>query len=275
MQPRVRRRRDTGRLIAVAATTAIILLAACSGSDGADGASDPDGGSVTAAPAEDEVFTEHDDVTVTDEEGRPDDAIDAVVESLPAVAETGVPGIDSEDRFCRAWSTYAGTVQAISLAWALQPPGDAARLEVAATAALSQAVADMSAELPEAIESNRQALTVDVPGPFLRRADRGRTLLVDAGLGDDQIVALGASWVEAITEQGLDTDSLTVDVPADSVEALDSASQAFAAELPSVLEDPTLDTTEFDISPSLAYISDTCPDQGTLAGNDEVDSGGA
>ena len=42
-------------------------------------------------------------------------------------------------------------------------------------------------------------------------------------------------------------------------------------DVPSILEDPTLDTTEFDISPSLAYIADTCPDRGTLAGNDVVE----
>ena len=47
------------------------------------------------------------------------------------------------------------------------------------------------------------------------------------------------------------------------------------AELPSLVEDPTLDTTEFDIGPSLGYITANCPDQGTLAGNDVIDSEGS
>ncbi len=265
------------------ATIAIVLLAACSSSDGVDGAGEPEAPG-TGALAGGDVFTEADGSIGGDgsgggvQAGGDDEvgsAVETVVESLPAVAETGVPGIESDDGFCRGWSTYAGSVQAISLAWALQAPDDAARLEVAATAALRGAVTQMSDELPDEIESNRQALTVDVPGPFLSRADRARELLAEAGLDDGQIDVLGVAWVAAITEQGLDTDSLTVDVPADSIEALDTASQAFIAELPSVLEDPTLDTTEFDIGPSLEYITANCPDQGTLAGNDEVDSGGA
>ncbi len=257
----------------MSSTLAIVLISACSPSDGAGGADESGAPVVVAETDGDGVFTEAD--AGRGEEGSVVSTEEPVVESLPAVAETGVPGIESDDGFCRAWSTYAGSVQAISLAWAVQAPDDAARLEVAATAALAGAVAQMSDELPDEIESNREALTVDVPGPFLQRADRARALLAEAGLDDERIDALGEAWVAAITEQGLDTESLTVDVPADSVEALDTASRTFVAELPSVLEDPTLDTTEFDIGPSLDYISANCPDQGTLAGNDVVESGGA
>ena len=212
------------------------------------------------------------DVAVTDELFTERDA-DGVVESIQPVVETGVPGIDSDDAFCRAWSRYAGSVQAISLAWALQTPVDAARLEVAATDALSEAVDSMSADLPAEIEANRQALTVDVPGPFLRRADRARVLLIDAGLGEEQIADLGSAWVAAITEQGIESETLSIDVAPDAADALEAATGAFVDELPSVNEDPTLDTTEFDISPSLDYIFDTCPDRGTLAGNDVVAGG--
>ncbi|MEP1124886.1 MAG: hypothetical protein ABJH68_13465 [Ilumatobacter sp.] len=286
----MQRRQDPRRLAARLAVIAIVVLPACASSDGGGEAGTPDAPVATAESGGD-VFTEaggtvggvstnggvdpgdEDDVVPPAEEVV-ESVVEGVVESLPAVAETGVPGIESDDGFCRAWSTYAGSVQAISLAWALQAPVDAARLEVAATSALRAAVAQMADELPDEIESNRQALTVDVPGPFLARADRAGELLAEAGLDGDRIDALGVAWVEAITEQGLETESLTVDVPADSTEALDAAAEAFIAELPSVLEDPTLDTTEFDIGPSLEYITAACPDQGTLAGNDDVDSGG-
>ena len=249
--------------------TVAVLITGCSRSEDGVPQSDPVDG--TVAPVDDgELFTERESVTAIDDDGQP---VEPVIESLPPVAETGVPGIDSDDVFCRSWSTYAGSVQALALAWALQSPADAALLEVAATAAITQAIGGMADALPEAIESNRQALTVDVPGPFLRRADRARALLVDAGLGEDQIDTLGAAWVEAITAQGVESETLIIDVPPDSVAALDVASQTFADELPSVVEDPTLDTTAFDIGPSLEYISAECPDRGTLAGNDVVNSG--
>jgi len=255
----------------VIAAAGVALTSACSASEAEVPETAP-AEIVGEATADEELFTEREGVTAVDDEGEP---VEPVIESLPPVAETGVPGIDSEDAFCRAWSRYAGSVQAISLAWALQPPADAARLEVAATEAVGDAVAAMAANLPAEIDANRQALTVDVPGPFLRRAERARELLADAGLGEDQIGTLAGAWIDAITEQGVDSETLSIDVPPDSAAALETASQAFADELPSVNEDPTLDTTAFDINPSLDYISANCPDQGTLAGNDVIEAGGA
>jgi hypothetical protein len=61
---------------------------------------------------------------------------------------------------------------------------------------------------------------------------------------------------------------------ADGVDTkLSTAVEAFLDDVPSILEDPTLDTTEFDIAPSLDYIFENCPDRGTLAGNDVVQDG--
>ena len=263
----MQRRRVTWRVIAA---VGISLLSACSASEATSPPSVP--AESIGGPADDEdLFTEREGVTAIDDQGQP---VEPVTESLPPVAETGVPGIDSDDVFCRSWSRYAGSVQALSLAWVLQPPADAARLEVAATAAVTEAVEGMATNLPDEIESNRQALTVDVPGPFLRRAERARELLADAGLSEEQIETLGGAWIDGITEQGIDSETLSIEVPSDSSNALDAAAQAFAAELPSIVEDPTLDTTAFDIGPSLDYISASCPDQGTLAGNDVIDSGG-
>ncbi len=254
-----------------AAAIALSFLAGCSTSE-PDVTASTVTEEIASNATDEELFTERESVTAIDDDGQP---VEPVTESLPPVPETGVPGIDSEDSFCRSWSTYAGSVQALSLAWALQPPQAAATLEVAATDAVSAAVAVMGAALPNEIESNRQALTVDVPGPFLRRAERARQFLVGVGLEDDQIAELGERWVDAITEQGIDSESLALDVDPELGALLDGAAQAFAAELPPIIEDPTLDTTEFDISPSLDYIFENCPDRGTLAGNDVIDSGGS
>jgi hypothetical protein len=245
------------------------LLAACAG-DGDESA--PSASAAVAAPAPDdgELFTE-----AGSEEssiGTGQDAI-PVVESIPPVPDTGVPGIASDDAFCRVWSEYAGSVQALSLAWEVQPAIAAATLEVASSDAVRRAVAAMAAELPAEIQSNMQALTVDVPGPFLRRGERARQALIEAGATDAEIEQLGDAWIEAIAAAGLDADDVTV-VLSEGVEAkLAIAAEAFLADTPSILEDPTLDTTEFDISPSLDYISENCPDRGTLAGNDVIESG--
>lgn len=261
-------RRRAGLQISVAISA--LAISACASSD--IDVAPTDEAPATVVQEDEELFTEREAITAVDDEGQP---VEPVTESLPPVAETGLPGIDSDDAFCRAWSAYAGSVQALSLAWVLQPPEAAAALEVASSAAVIAAVRSMANDLPDEIESNRQELTADVPGPFLRRSERARQLLVDAGLSSAQIDELGAAWIDAITEQGIDTETLRIDVPEAAAGGLEQASQIFVAELPPIVEDPTLDTTAFDIGPSLAYISANCPDQGTLAGNDVIDSGGS
>lgn len=228
--------------------------------------------SPTSAPGPDDgdLFTETESEESPNEAGQ--DAT-PVVESIPPVPETGVPGIASADLFCRAWSTYAGSVQALSLAWAVQPAAAAAALEVAASDAVAQAVASMADELPADIEANRDALTVDVPGPFLVRAATARQALVDAGATDAEIEQLGAAWIEAIAAAGLDAEDVSIVVDDGVEQKLSTAAEAFLDDIPSILEDPTLDTTEFDITPSLDYIFENCPDRGTLAGNDVTESG--
>jgi hypothetical protein len=243
------------RSFVIGSVLAIVAVTGCSGSDDASTAPSL---TTPASSSSSDVFSESGE--------GPDVGV-----TFEPVSETGVPGIDSEDAFCRSWSEYAGSFNALTYAWNVQLPADAAALEVAASAAVAAAVAGMSANLPAEIEGNRQALTADVPGPFLRRAERARALLIEAGADDATVAALGDAWIAAITQAGLFADDLAIVVPDNAAEPLSAAAASFVAEFPSVLEDPTLDTTRFDISPSLDYISRTCPDQGTLAGNDNVE----
>ncbi|NKB40030.1 MAG: hypothetical protein GKR86_03050 [Ilumatobacter sp.] len=251
------------RRIAVLACAGAMFVAC------ADGGDEGTRSSTETAPDDGDIFTgsgSEESATYTGQDAAP------VVESIPPVPETGVPGIASDDAFCRAWSQYAGSVQALSLAWAVQPAAAAAALEVAASDAVTSAVAAMSAEFPADIESNRDALTVDVPGPILDRAERARQALADAGGTDDEIKLLGDAWIEAIAAAGLDAENVAVAVADDLQQILSTATGPFLKDTPSILEDPTLDTTEFDITPSLDYIFENCPDRGTLAGNDVVGS---
>ena len=273
-----------------------VLATACAGDDGAaPAASDPGGTVATTAPPTDgalfdEVGPSYGEPDAADASG--DDGVASpspvgstaadrreggagterttVVESLPAVAETGVPGIESDDDLCRAWSEYAGSFAALAGAWQVLEPADAARLEVAASSALVQAVGGLAEHLPAELEGEREAFTVNVPGPMLRRAERAGSALEVAGLDAAGRARLGEAWLAAPADAGVDPTSIELDVGAADAGALDAAAAEFADDVPPMGLDPSLDTTEYDISASLAYVTAECPDQGTLAGNDDV-----
>ncbi|BAN01366.1 hypothetical protein [Ilumatobacter coccineus] len=218
------------------------------------------------------VFTETDDLGPVPPQPPGDVAVsDSVLEPIEPVSETGVPGIDSDDEFCRSWSEFAGSYQALTFGWAIQGGEAAARLEVVATDVLSRAVAAMGEHLPAAIESDRQALTVDLPTPLLRRAERARALLADAGVDEPTIVALGDMWLAAVTEAGLESETLavTIDDPALD-EMVDEAARALLEQLPPIIEDPSL-IVDVDISATENHLFENCPDRGVLSGNDRID----
>lgn len=218
-----------------------------------------------------EVFTETDDLGPVPPR-PPDVAVsDSVLEPIEPVPDTGVPGIDSDDAFCRSWSEFAGSYQALTFAWAIQGGVAAARLEVVATDALSSAVAGMAEHLPAEIESNRQALTVDLPTPLLRRAERARGLLADAGVDEATIVALGDMWLAELTDSGLQSETLAVAIDDTALdEMVDEAARMLLEQLPPIIEDPSL-IVDADISVTENYLFENCPDRGVLSGNDRVD----
>ena len=190
---------------------------------------------------------------------------------IPTVPESGVPGIESGDDFCRAWSEFAGTFQALALASSFAADPDAARrAEVVAAPAVVAAVGEMDAALPGVLESERDVLLSDFLGPFDRRAERSVDELVRAGLSAEQVDALGDLWLVTLAERGTDDPDITVAVPADIDAAFDEAVAVFVAEVPSISQDPSLVTTA-QVPLTEQYLSANCPDQGTLAGNDVVD----
>jgi hypothetical protein len=233
-----------------------------SGDDGDDGDTtstsvDDANDSATDAPS---IDTE---VAVTE---APDAEADPAT-TLATVPDTGVPGIESADVFCRSWSEFAGSFQALAGAWALGDPGEAARLEVAASATLLAAVDQLLSNVPAEVEPQRDALT-DLVDPMSRRAASAHDEMTAAGLDGDSIDALGAAWLAALAAAGVDQPDLTIVVPADVDEAaFTQAVEAFAAARPSIIEDPSLITDA--VVPD--YLIENCPDQGTLAGNDVIE----
>ncbi len=252
----------------------LLAVAACSSSGGVDeqSASTNPSDSVDVPGGGDDVFSEVDDLGPVPPP-LPDDSevSDSVLEPIEPVSDTGVPGIESDDMFCRSWSEFAGSYQALTFAWAIQGGEAAARLEVVATNVLSSAVDQMAANLPTELEVERQALTVDLPSPLLRRAERTRGFLAAAGVDDGTIEALGEMWLAAVTDAGLESETLAVTIDDDQLNgSVLKSALTLLDELPPIIEDPSL-IVDVDISATQDYLFENCPDRGILAGNDRID----
>ncbi len=248
--------------LALCAAAVVLVVPACSGEEtGAGDGTDPSTTPILTIGRE----------AVAESTTPTTEASAAPTSSSPVVADTGVPGLDSDDEFCRSWSEFAGTFQALALAASLaRDPADATRTEVAGSSTIVAAAAGLDEHLPDELESERQALTVGLVGPMARRAGAAVDALTAAGLTATEISALGEAWLGTLTASGLDEP--IEDVPLDPAVAdrVDAAAASLAAARPSIVEDPAL-ITDASTPLTLAYLADHCPDQGILAGNDIVD----
>ncbi len=194
----------------------------------------------------------------------------ASADTLATVPEAGVPGIDSGDPFCRAWSRFAGSFQALALASNLgSDPRAALRLEVAASGAVTRAAADLATSLPPEVAGERGVFLDELLGPFTVRATVARDALLAAGLAPEAVDELGDLWLAAAAEGAGDPD-LVVVVTSDFQPAFDEAVADFSAAVPSIAADQSL-VTDAAAPMTIAYIGANCPDQGILGGNDIID----
>jgi hypothetical protein len=187
--------------------------------------------------------------------------------AIEPIPETGVPGIDSSDVFCRAWSEFAGSFQALALVSAIGDPEAAYRLEVIAASSVKAAVDTMEVNLPAELEAERVALIADLAGPFFGRAVLAEADLLGAGI---EPLVLRDLWLDALTEAGVDDPELQVVVPGTiDAAALDSAVESFSNAQLTIVEDPAL-ITDATIPLTEAYLAEVCPDGGILSGNDVI-----
>jgi hypothetical protein len=192
----------------------------------------------------------------------------ASADTLATVPEAGVPGLDSADPFCRAWSRFAGSFQALALASNLgSDPRAALRLEVAASGAVTRAAADLAASLPPEVAGEREVFLDELLGPFTTRATEARDALLGAGLTPEAVDELGDLWLAAAADGAGDPDLVLV-VPSDFQPAFDDAVADFS--VPSIAADQSL-VTDAAAPMTIAYIGANCPDQGILGGNDIID----
>lgn len=253
------------------------MAGACAADDDAD-APIAATATITAAPSTEQAS----DATAKSSEGATSTAASenrgtgtASTDTIAMVPEQRVPGLDSADAFCRGWSEFAGSFQALAFASAAGADGAvdgaaAARLEVVASGAVSAAAQLLADEFPEAIVFERDVFVDDVIGPFARRAGRAIDELLAAGLSSAQIEQLGDAWLEALAVADADEADVVVAVPSELIGAVGTATGVFSAGVPPIVADPSL-ITDAATPATLQYLAENCPDQGILGGNDAID----
>ncbi len=185
------------------------------------------------------------------------------------VPDEPVPGLTSDDDFCRAWSRFAGSFQALALASSVgADPANAMRLELVASSVVARAAADLEATLPEEVDAEREQFTEGLVGPFAARAALAVDELIAVGMTIDEVDELGERWLVALAQPQQDPDLVVFVSPA-VASTLDDALASFSASVAPVNADPNL-ITDATAPDTLAYIASNCPDQGVLAGNDIV-----
>jgi hypothetical protein len=259
----------------LAAVVAVTVAAGCSGAGGDADVSAPTSATSLTSPSS----TQSEPASAPTSEAAASSSTAATTTSGPAVAgaetiatvpEVGVPGLDSADPFCRAWSEFAGSFQALAFASATASDAlSAARLEVIASGAVTSAVRTLAEEFPDPIAAERDVFLDDVIGPFARRAIRAADELDSAGLSSEQIRGLGDAWLAALATTGADDSDLVISVPDDVTVAVDAATATFAAGVPPIVSDPSL-VTAAEAPATFDHLAENCPDQGILAGNDAV-----
>ena len=124
-------------------------------------------------------------------------------ESLETIPEIGVPGLDSDEVVCRAWSRFAGSFQVVSVA-ASFGSGDAedvAGLEVIALPDGHRCIRRPHRQLARELADEADAVADDYLGPFARRADSALAALESAGADAAAIDAIIAAWETALAER--------------------------------------------------------------------------
>ncbi len=255
--------------------SAIVLMAlaavACTDDGGAGSAGGSVGGSVgdkvTTTPSAPTEPTSA-ELATTSVAPSTEVAVVASTVAIVPVPDDGVPGIDSDDPFCRSWSEFAGSFQALAGASAAGAESGAARLEVVASAAVSSAAQTMADEFPAPIAFEREVFVNDVIGPFARRADRASDELRAVGLSPAEIELLGDVWLGALADAGVDDPEIDVAVPDDLIDAVLAAVEEFS--VPAIVEDPSL-VNQASAPATFEFLATNCPDQGILGGNDAID----
>lgn len=203
-------------------------------------------------------------------------AVAAAVTTAPAptitvvdLAEVGTPGLDSGDRFCSSWSRFAGSFQvvAVTAAFGSGPPERLAALEVAAAPTVTAAYDSLFEVWPVELEPERELVADRFLGPFARRLIEAAAALDAVGADDATIDTISEAWLAGLAQRDPSTPEFVIDLPPEAWATIDQAAEVFASQRVSFSTDPSLVT---DVRTPLTdeYLAISCPDQGTLSGQE-------
>jgi hypothetical protein len=192
--------------------------------------------------------------------------------TVPEVAEVGVPGLDSDDAFCASWSRFAGSFQvvAVTAAFGSGTAAQLASLEIAASPTVTDAYAELVDNWPDELSSEADLVAEEFLGPFARRLEAAETALSGAGADEATIDTISDAWLAGLAQRDPTTPEFVVDLPDEVWNVIDVAAADFASQRVPFSSDPSLVTNV--VTPLTSeYLATSCPDQGTLSGQ-EIDS---
>jgi hypothetical protein len=260
-----------GQATAGALACAVLLLAACSGDEPDAGPTTPPttvapitAATVAATSAAPPSTAPPTTVAPTTEPGPT-----TVPPPTPPPADTGVPGLDSEDAFCAAWSRFGGSWQVVLAASAFGDPDDAARLEVLASTVVGDAYDAMFDVWPDELASERDVVADDFFGAFQRRSADALAALSAAGADADDIELLADVWVDALATRSPSDPVLDVAVPDELGEVVGAAADRFAGQRTPFTQDPSMVITA-ETPATDSFLGAACPDQGSIFGGDVI-----
>jgi hypothetical protein len=248
-----------GGLVCVA-----LVVVSCSGSDGADAPASTGSPSVTQPAGGPDDTGGPTSASDTSQSPAPSTAVTASTQppTTPVPPPpTGVPGIDSDDAFCRDYARVLGTstLLGVSSAFLAQPAEEIVRLEVIAAPAVLAAADSLPGEVPEAAAADTDTLLVDVVDPLTQRSIVIDAALVAAGVDSAGRAALIEAWDSVLaTDDPVDP---AVEVP-DLEPALSAQVDAAIAALtlPPYLEDPSVTAAPAQTPLVQAYVQSACPE---------------
>ena len=211
----------------------------------------------------------------TDDDGtsRGDTAPVSLVTTPPVsvvdVVEVGVPGLDSDDAFCSSWSRFAGSFQvvAVTAAFGSGSPDQLAALEVAAAPTVTSAYEQLVENWPEELASEADLVADEFLGPFARRLDAARAALNGVGADAAAIATIEQAWLAGLAQRDPTTPEFVVDLPDEAWALIDEAAATFAQQRVPFNQDPSL-VTDVQTPLTSEYLAVSCPDQGSLSGQE-------
>lgn len=204
----------------------------------------------------------------------PSDSAGVTSPVVEPIESNAIPGLNSDDRFCAAWSRFAGSFQIISPAWLIaDDPAesiDPGQLEASAAQTMIAAYYEMGTSWPDGLAAAKDQ-SLAVYQPMFERMNRSVGFLRGAGATDEQLLEIAAWWEVQLAE----FDGFTFPDPRQAPVALvplieQAGTEVITKEVP-MPEDQALVQPSEPLVDLFDYLASNCPDQGLLSGREVLD----